>query len=116
MILLRTAKKKERKKPKRLGHTALSTQMLVLSLAHGSVNSLLGPLAERGVQGCREINEQLTSSHYLRSRFNSRGLAESQCRPEVNNPEQTLNIQVKKHTAENVEVKNGSDKVGLHHT
>lgn len=69
MILLRAAK--------RLGHTALTTEMLALSPAHSSVNSLLGPLAHRGVQGCREINQQLTS-YGLRS-----------CMRDMKSPEQT---------------------------
>lgn len=85
-ILLREAEKINR-----LGHTARSKEMLALSLAHGSVNSLLGPLAQRGVQGCMEINQQLTSSHHLRSRFDSQDLAGR----DTNNPEQTsLNPQV----------------------
>lgn len=66
MILLIAAKKREKKG---LGQTACSTEMLALSLAHCSVNSLLGPLAQRGVQGCIEINQQLTSSHHLGSRL-----------------------------------------------
>lgn len=72
----------------------------VLSLAHSSVNSLLGPLAQRGVQGCKEINQQLTS-HHLRSRFNSQDLAGSQCMRDMNSPEQTLfNSQAQKPSVE----------------
>lgn len=66
-------------------HPARSTEMLALSLAHDSVNSLLGPLAQRGVQGCKEINQQLTSSHHFRSCFNSQ-----KTRRDTNNPLQTL--------------------------
>lgn len=66
MIMLRAAKKTL--------HTA--QKLLALSLAHGSVNSLLGPLAHRGVQGCAEINQQLTSRH-LRSHFKSQNLGVS---------------------------------------
>lgn len=69
---------------KRPGHTARSTEMLALSLAHCSVNSLQGPLPQRGVQGCMEINQQLTSSHNLRSRFNSQDLAGSERKPYFN--------------------------------
>lgn len=76
MILLRAAERKGKKR--RLSHTAFGTEMLALSLEHSSVNSLLGPLAQRGVQGCREINQQLTS-HSLRS-----------CMRDMNSPEQTL--------------------------
>lgn len=51
--------------------------MLVLSLAHSSVNSLLGPLPQRGVQGCIKINQQLTR-HHLRSGSGSPDLTGSQ--------------------------------------
>lgn len=47
-----------------------------LSLTRCSVNSLLGPLAQRGVQGCTKINQQLTR-HQHRSRSSSPGLAGS---------------------------------------
>lgn len=73
---------KEKRKKERLGHTTCSKEML----AHGSVNSLLGPLAQRGVQGCMEINQQLTSSHHLRLRF-QQPRPESQCSWE---PDSTL--------------------------
>lgn len=87
--------------------------MLALSLAHGSVNSLLGPLAQRGVQGCMEINQQLTSSHHFRSRFDSQDLTGSERGRGTNNPVQTSFLPSSgKPAAENVEVKNGSDKVG----
>lgn len=68
--LLRSANKQTTKKKKRSSHGARSTEMLALSSAR--VNSLLGPLAQWGVQGCLEINQQLTSSHHSRSRFHRR--------------------------------------------
>lgn len=51
MILLRAAKE--------LGRRGCRA----LSLTPRSVNSLLGPLAHRGVQGCSKINQQLTRHH-----------------------------------------------------
>lgn len=81
----------------------------VLSLAHGSVNRLLGPLAQRAVQGCMEINQQLTS-HHLRSCFNSQDLDGSQCMRDRSCPEQILfSSQVQELCAE---LENGSDKGG----
>lgn len=108
-ILLSAAKKKRKKK--RLGHSAHNPEMLALSLAHGSVNSLQGPLAQRGVQGCREINQQLVSSHCLGSCFNSLDLVQSEIL--CDNPEQNLvEPSNRSHSAENVEIK----KMGVTHS
>lgn len=72
----------------------------VLSLAHSSVNRLLGPLAQRAVQGCMEINQQLTS-HHLRSCFNNQDLAGSQRMRDRSSPEQILfDSQVQELSAE----------------
>lgn len=71
-----------------MSHTARSTEMLALSLAHDSVNSLLGPLAQRGVQGCMEINQQLALLTHHPSLPTT--LTGSECMTDMNNPKQTL--------------------------
>lgn len=86
----------ENSRKKKACHTARRTEMLALSLAHGSVNSLLGPLAQRGVQGCIEINQQLTSSHHHQVTLQQpKDLAGNQ---DTKTPEQTLFNPLKRKT------------------